>query len=131
MSEEEIQKIELPTDQPELDEYPEKETDKFKILDAVTVYKFINDSGKSGYWLAVLLVETKWEHWQTKELNTSTKVVIYRWKYREKYKREDDGSFTGTGKYSWFREQQLSFGNPSLWEKIKLAGDQITELLPE
>jgi hypothetical protein len=118
------------TEQPRLDEYPVRQNDKFKILDARTDYRFINDKGTFGRWRFALLVKTKWEDWQSKETKETIKIIVFRYKYRERMRKEGD-SFVGTGNYSWFQEEQMTVTTPKSWRKLHDIVSPLVEQLVE
>ena len=99
-------------EQPSLDEYPLGDSDKIKMLEAETIYRFWNDNETDGRWQAVLLVETQY----------GKSIRVYRWRWRRGTKwNPDQRKRIPFGDYRWFLEQQLTLNKQRLWDQIKGA----------
>lgn len=115
-------------EQPNLSDYPLiASKDKIEVLDAYTVYKFLDDNKKTGRWLAVLTVKSKFKT-NTGADGTAVSVRIYRWEYREvtRYDR-DTNTRIGTGTYKWMEEQTHTINREDIWKKTKGAIDEFLQ----
>jgi len=111
-------------EQPALREYPLNVTPgRFELLDAETLYKFINRDETDGRWLAVCKVKSTFKR-RDGSTSTQEKVRIYRWQFKEKrrWNPEERKSF-GTGEYAWTQEEVCT-PSKKYWSAIKSLVDE-------
>jgi hypothetical protein len=112
-------------EQPKLSEYPIAATDKIQVLDAYTIYKFMDPNGKSGRWQAVLKVKSTYIDNRTNETKTTVTVRVYRWQYRDVGKWDQtQNKRLPTGTLTWAKEHEFSVSKPDIWNSIKSKVDE-------
>jgi hypothetical protein len=119
-------------EQPSLDEYPLDRADgQMTPLAAETVYRFINDAGTDGYWLAGLLVESSFPSSRTGEVNKKKSVRIYRWRWRQPRSKETDRDgkvrYVPVGPYRWVSNQKHNINKRAVWEDTKRIVERLLD----
>jgi len=121
-------------EQPNLEEYPLKDSKNFRVLEAETIYRFRNKRGneETGRWLAVVGVETTFYDRRARENRTSRKVMVYRWIWRRGNKfNPSTRKWEKTGSYKWFKEQEMSFTSREAFEKVVNAVAKMWDAVEE
>lgn len=111
--------------QPELSEYPITSKDgSTKVLNAETIYKFLDTDGKNGRWLAVLTIQTSWTN-STGERVTKSNVRIFGWEHKALTKWDGDQmKRVPTGEYGWVADQNHSINKKNIWDQTVDAVDK-------
>lgn len=111
-------------EQPSLSEYPITDNEKIKILNAYTVYKFMNPDKTDGRWLAVLKVQTTYID-KDKSTKTSSSVRVFRWQWKQAYKwSAAAGKSIPSGERMWIKEQESAFNKTDVWNMVKTKVDE-------
>lgn len=112
-------------EQPSISEYPIAESDKIKILNAYTVYKFMDPNKTDGRWLAVLKVMTTFQDKKDKTTKSSSSVRIFRWQWKQPFKwSASAGKSVPSGDYTWIKEQESAFNKLDIWNTVKTKVDE-------
>ena len=105
--------------QPPLEEYPVQTTPgRFELIEAETLYKFVNPQNNDGRWLAVCKVKSTFQR-RDGSTGSSLKVRVYRWRWRERRTyNPDTQERLGTGEYRWTREEVFT-PSPKYWVQTR------------
>ena len=87
--------------------------EKFPVDEAISVIKGITIYKNNKWWFAVILANSFGHN----------KTMIYQWQMTEK-KRNEGGTWVGTGVFAWKRKQKISFNFAKDWDKSKLVVDE-------